>query len=51
MGCQKMFPDGRIFIIINILVEKAFADDWFNETYDLNLQKGQIHWTSQDRQD
>ena len=42
MGCQKMFPDGRIFIIINILVEKAFADDWFNETYDLNLQKGQF---------
>ena len=37
-----MFPDGRIFIIINILVEKAFADDWFNETYDLNLQKGQF---------
>ena len=24
---------------INILVEKAFADDWFNQTYGLNLQK------------
>ena len=26
---------------INILVEKAFVDDWFNQTYDLNLQKDQ----------
>ena len=41
MGCQKMFPDGGIFII-SILVEKAFADDWFNQTYDLNLQKDQL---------
>ena len=27
---------------INILVNKAFADDWFNKTYGLNLQKGQL---------
>ena len=27
---------------INILVNKAFADDWFNETYGLNLQKDQL---------
>ena len=27
---------------INILVEKAFADDWFNQTYGLNLQKHQL---------
>ena len=24
---------------INILVDKAFLDDWFNQTYDLNLEK------------
>ena len=27
---------------INILVNKAFADDWFNESYVLNLQKDQL---------
>ena len=27
---------------INILVDKAFADDWFNQTYGLNLQKEQL---------
>ena len=27
---------------INILVNKAFADDWFNKTYGLNLQKDQL---------
>ena len=27
---------------IDILVEKAFTDDWFNQTYDLNLQKWQL---------
>ncbi|XP_020609700.1 uncharacterized protein LOC110048248 [Orbicella faveolata] len=27
---------------INILVEKEFADDWFNQTYGLNLQKDQL---------
>ncbi|XP_022808952.1 uncharacterized protein LOC111345930 [Stylophora pistillata] len=27
---------------INILVEKAFVDDWFNQTYDLNLQNDQL---------
>ena len=27
---------------IDILVEKAFPDDWFNQTYDLNLQKCQL---------
>ena len=26
----------------NILVEKAFADHWFNQTDDLNLQKDQL---------
>ena len=27
---------------INILVNKAFADDWFNKTYGLNLQKHRL---------
>ena len=27
---------------INILGEKAFTDDWFNSTYDLNLQRDQL---------
>ena len=27
---------------INILVEKAFTDNWFNSTCDLNLQKDQL---------
>ena len=27
---------------INILVNKAFANDWFNKTYGLNLQKDQL---------
>ena len=27
---------------INILVDKAFTNDWFNQSYDLNLQKDQI---------
>ena len=27
---------------INILVNKAFADDWFNKTYGLNLQNDQL---------
>ena len=27
---------------ITILVEKAFSDNWFNETYDLNLTKDQL---------
>ena len=28
--------------IINILVNKAFTNDWFNKTYDLNLQQDQL---------
>ena len=27
---------------ISILAEKAFVDNWFNRTYDLNLQKDQL---------
>ena len=27
---------------ITILVEKAFSDNWFNDTYDLNLTKDQL---------
>ena len=27
---------------IEILVDKAFTNDWFNQTYDLNLQKEQL---------
>ena len=27
---------------INILVDKAFTNDWFNQTYDLNLEKGEL---------
>lgn len=27
---------------IRILLNKAFTDDWFNKTYDLNLQQDQL---------
>ena len=27
---------------VNILVDKALTDDWFNQTYDLNLEKEEL---------
>lgn len=38
----SLFTNVPVQETINILVEKAFADDWFNSTYDLNLQKDQL---------
>ena len=37
-----LFTNAPLDETINILVNKAFADDWFNETYELNLQKDQL---------
>ena len=34
-----LFANVPISRTINILVDKAFSDDWFNQTYDLNLKK------------
>ena len=39
---MKLFINVQLDETINILVNKAFADDWFNETYGLNLQKDQL---------
>ena len=33
--------------IINIVVNKAFTDDWFNKTNGLNLQKDQLNCHNQ----
>ena len=37
----SLFTNVPLNETINILVNKAFASDWFNQTYDLNLQKDQ----------
>ena len=37
-----LFTNAPLNETINILVNKAFADDWFNETYELNLQNDQL---------
>ena len=34
-----LFTSVPISGTINILVDKAVSDDWFNQTYDLNLEK------------
>ena len=31
-----------MLLIIGMLAEKAFAEDWFNNTYNLNLTKDQL---------
>jgi len=38
----SLFTNVPLNETINILVDKAFASDWFNQTYDLNLQKDQL---------
>ena len=38
----SLFTNVPVHETINILVEKAFTDNWFNLTYDLNLQKDQL---------
>ena len=34
-----LFPDVPLSETINIVVDKAFTDNWFNQTYGLNLEK------------
>ena len=38
----SLFTNVPVQETIRILVEKAFTDNWFNSTYDLNLQKDQL---------
>ena len=38
----SLFTNVPVQEIINILVEKAFTNNWFNSTSDLNLQKDQL---------
>ncbi|XP_068716930.1 uncharacterized protein [Montipora capricornis] len=38
----SLFTNVPVQETINILVDKAFSDNWFNSTYDLNLQKDQL---------
>ena len=38
----SLFTNVPVQETINILVEKAFTDNWFNSTYDLNLQRDQL---------
>ena len=37
-----LFTNAPAHETITILVEKAFSDNWFNDTYDLNLSKDQL---------
>ena len=39
---MSLFTNVPVQETINILVDKAFTDNWFNSTYDLNLQKDQV---------
>ena len=34
-----LFADVRLSETINILVDKAFTDNWFNQAFDLNVEK------------
>ena len=38
----SLFTNVPVQETINILVDKAFTDNWFNSTYNLNLQKDQV---------
>jgi len=38
----SLFTNVPLNETINILVDKAFASDWLNQTYDLNLRKDQL---------
>ena len=37
-----LFTNVPLSETINIMVDKAFTYDWFNQTYDLNLEKGEL---------
>ena len=37
-----LFTNVPLSETINILVEKAFTNNWFNQTYDLNLEKEEL---------
>ena len=37
-----LFTNVPLSETINVLVDKAFTNDWFNETYDLNLEKEEL---------
>ena len=42
LDVTALFTNVPLDETINILVNKAFPDDWFNKTYGLNLQKDQL---------
>ena len=42
MTSQPFFTNVPLSETINILVDKAFTNDWFNQTYDLNLEKEEL---------
>ena len=37
-----LFTNVPLSETINILVDQAFTSDWFNQTYDLNLEKEEV---------
>ena len=39
---SALFTNDPLMETINILVDKAFEDDWFNETHSMQLQKHQL---------
>ena len=39
---SSLFTNVPLNETINILVDKAFADDWFNQTYGLKLQRDHL---------
>ena len=42
MTLQPFFTNVPLSETINILVDKAFTNDWFNQTYDLILKKEEL---------
>ena len=41
-GITALFTNMPLNESINMFVNKAFANDWFNQTYELSLQKEQL---------
>ena len=41
-----LFTNVPLSETIDILVDKAFTNDWFNQTYDLNLEKEELTLSS-----
>ena len=39
---RALFTNVPLSETIDILVDKAFTNDWFNQTYDLNLEKEEL---------